>query len=382
MIIHIVSHGDTLYALSKRYNVSLDTLIHMNGLTTPDELVIGQALVIPTGNINKASLPMIEVNAYYTDFGAKGQNNLTQVAHDLTYASPFSHQATAQGTIRPIETSSLLQIARNHHVVPMLVLTNYAGSMFSSDVGHAILNTPAVQDTLITNALELMHSQGLKGLNIDFEYLYPQDKDAYNVFLRKVAARIHQAGFLLSTALAPKTSAHQQGLLYVAHDYPVHGELCDFVVLMTYEWGWAGGPPWAIAPINEVEKVLNYAVTAIPKHKIMMGVPTYGRDWTLPFVKGKSLAETFDPQVAVERAAKYKVDIQYNTTYQAPFYRYVDAQHRAHEVWFEDARSILAKLDLVKRYGLRGISLWTMPADFPQLWPIIEDNVNVRKLTF
>lgn len=382
MIIHIVSHGDTLYALSKEYHVSLDTLIHMNGLTTPDELVIGQALIIPSGNVNKATLPMIEINAYYTDFGAKGQNNLTQVAHDLTYVSPFSHQATAQGAIRPIETSSLLLIARNHHVMPMLVLTNYAGSMFSSDVAHAILNTPAVQDTLITNALELMHSQGLKGLNIDFEYLYPQDKDAYNAFLRKVATRIHQAGFLLSTALAPKTSANQQGLLYVAHDYPVHGALCDFVVLMTYEWGWAGGPPWAIAPINEVEKVLNYAVTAIPKHKIVMGVPTYGRDWTLPFVKGKSLAETFDPQVAVERAAQYKVDIQYNTTYRAPFYRYVDAQHRAHEVWFEDARSILAKLDLVKRYGLRGISLWTMPADFPQLWPVIENNVNVRKLTF
>ena len=107
--------------------------------------------------------------------------------------------------------------------------------------------------------------------------------------------KLHPLGYSVSTALAPKTKADQVGLLYEAHDYPVHGALCDFVVLMTYEWGYAAGPPWAIAPINEVRRVLDYAVTAIPRNKILMGMPTYGRDWKLPFVAGTSIASTISP---------------------------------------------------------------------------------------
>ena len=90
----------------------------------------------------------------------------------------------------------------------------------------------------------------------------------------------------MSTALAPKTSDSERGPWTAAHDYRAHGEIVDFVLLMTYEWGYSAGPPMAVSPLPEVEAVVKYAVSEIPASKIMLGQNLYGYDWTLPFVQG------------------------------------------------------------------------------------------------
>lgn len=112
----------------------------------------------------------------------------------------------------------------------------------------------------------------------------------------------------------------------------------------------------------------------------MMGTPVYGYDWKLPFVQGQTHAQGLSPQAAEQRAGRYGVPIQYNTTYEAPFYNYTDAQGARHIVWFEDARSFQAKCNLVKQYNLRGMSFWQWPSPFPQVWPIMADNFTVRKV--
>ena len=183
----------------------------------------------------------------------------------------------------------------------------------------------------------------------------------------------------MSSSLAPKTSGNQKGLLVEAHDYPVHGRLLDFVVLMTYEWGYRKGPPQAISPINQIKLVLDYAVTVIPTNKIFIGFQIYARDWLVPHEEGQE-AETFDMQEAIRRAIQYNVEIKYDETAQSPYYRYKDSQGRTHEVWFEDARSAKAKFDLVKSYRARGLSYWVLGYPFPQNWELLGDTYIVRKL--
>lgn len=106
--------------------------------------------------------------------------------------------------------------------------------------------------------------------------------------------------------VAPKTSASQKELLYEAH-----GRILDFVILMTYEWGYRLGPPQAISPLNQIKRVLDYAVSVIPRHKIFMCFQLYARDWLLPHVKGTE-AETFSPQKAVTRTINHNASIQYD----------------------------------------------------------------------
>ena len=371
---YVVQPGDSLYSIATMYGTSYSALARQNQIANPSQLFVGQRLRVPRRNRTA-----IDVNAYLTDFGTRGQQTTQELGPYLTYLSPFSHHVQADGSIAALEDTSVVNIAKSHGVAPLFVISNWSGDMFSSTLAHTILNNTRLQQTVIANALELMKSRGYRGLNIDFEYIYPQDREAYNRFLRDVVTRMHAEGYPVSTALAPKLSATQRGLLYEAHDYPVHGQLCDFVVLMTYEWGWIGGPPMAVSPISEIQKVLNYAVTAIPRNKILMGVSVYGYDWKLPFVKG-TLAESFGPQIAVERAAAHGASIQYDNTSQAPYFNYVDARGTQHIVWFEDARSFQAKLNIVRSYGLRGISFWSYPTEFPQVPAVFEDNFQIRKL--
>ena len=208
-------------------------------------------------------------------------------------------------------------------------------------------------------------------------YALQTEKHIIN-FYEKPRARFKTEGWLLSTALAPKTSATQQGEWYEAHDYKAHGEIVDFVVIMTYEWGYSGGPAMAVSPIGPVRNVLEYAISEMPASKILMGQNLYGYDWTLPFVQG-TIAKALSPQQAIALAAANHVQIQYDTRAQAPFFKYTDTNGKQHEVWFEDARSIQAKFNLIKELGLRGMSYWKLGLSFPQNWLLITDNFNVVK---
>ena len=216
-------------------------------------------------------------------------------------------------------------------------------------------------------------------LDIDFEYVYSYDKQLYNSFLRKAVEKLKPLGFSVTTALAPKLSADQKGLLYEAHDYSAHGQLATHSILMTYEWGYTFGPPMAVAPLNSIRRVLDYAVTAIPSSKILMGIPNYGYDWTLPYKSGTS-ATTISNVGAVNIAAREGAIIRYDVASQAPFFNYYDVNGKQHVAWFEDARSIRAKLQLVNELRLGGISYWTIGRYFPQNWLVLNSLYNIKKV--
>lgn len=371
---HTIQAGETLWSIANRYGVGMEQIAQANQITNPSAIYVGQTLRIPA-----PMKPLTEINAYTTQMNEQGRAEVLALGRDFTYLSPFSYSIREDGSMTDMQENLVLDAARANDVAPLLVLTNFRNSKFDSDLVASVLRNPAVQETLITNLIATMKEKGYAGINVDFEYVYPEDRENYNNFLRRLVARLHPEGLLVSTALAPKESADQPGLLYEAHDYAAHGEIVDFVVIMTYEWGWAGGEPWAIAPINKVRDVLDFAVTVIPRDKIMMGIPLYGRDWKVPWQQG-TIARTVSPQEAVELAARYGVAIQYNETYQSPFFRYVDADGQEHEVWFEDARSMQAKYDTMKEYGLRGGSYWVLGNPFPQNWAVLRKNFRISKL--
>lgn len=372
---HLVQPGESLWHLSRLYGgLNIDQLAKANNIATNSILYPGQSLRIPA-----PVKPITEVNAYITEVNEQGRQEVLAFGRYFTYLTPFMYSIKEDGTITRLQETPVLEAAAATNVAPLLVLTNFRQGSFNSDLAASILRSPDLQETLITNLLDTMKEKGYTGLNIDFEYVYPEDRENYNAFLRRLVARLHPEGLIVSTALAPKESADQAGLLYEAHDYAAHGEIVDFVILMTYEWGWAGGEPRAIAPINKVRDVLDFAVTVIPRNKILMGIPLYGRDWRIPWVQGTT-AKTVSPEEAVQLAARYGVAIQYDESSQAPFFNYTDENGQAHEVWFEDARSMQAKYDTIKEYDLRGSSYWVLGNPFPQNWAVLQDNFTIKKL--
>ena len=135
----------------------------------------------------------------------------------------------------------------------------------------------------------------------------------------------------------------------------------------------------AVAPLNLVRQVLEFGVSPIPPEKIFMGIPNYGYDWPLPFVRGETRARTIGNVEAVDIARQYGAAIQFDPTAQSPYFNYTDENGIAHVVWFEDARSIERKLALIPELGLRGASYWTVMRWFPQNWAVLNALYNIRQ---
>lgn len=369
---HTVKSGETLWKIAQNYGTTMQNIIQANQLTNPDLLNPGQKLVIPD-----KQKPAIDVNGYIYFLGQSAVPVVREVGQYLTYLSPFAYLIREDGSLQSIDDLPAIQAANTFGVIPMMSITNFTSTYRGENLASVVLNSSEIMERLLDNISQTMREKGYRGLSIDFENVLPADREAYNTFLQRAVTRLHGEGYFVSTALAPKVSGTQTGQLYEAHDYAAHGRIADFVILMTYEWGYRKGPPQAISPLNQIRRVLDYAVTVIPREKIFFGFQIYARDWLLPHVSGQE-AETFSMQEAIARAVKYGTVIQYDTVTQSPFYRYKDAQGRQHEVWFEDARSAQAKFDTVKEYKLKGISYWTLGYPFPQNWALLKDNFNIR----
>jgi spore germination protein len=301
------------------------------------------------------------------------------VGKHLSYVAFFSYRVKPDGSLIPLKDEYPLRVTKRQGAVPMLVITNFAGGNFQPDIAHSIFTDRSAQRRLIRNVIRVMKKKGYGALNVDFEHIREEDRELYNAFLKTFLPRMRREGFVVSTALAPKTSDRQGGPWHGAHDYAVHGKLADFVILMTYEWGWTGGPPMAVAPVPQVRDVLDYAVRKIPRNKIVMGAPLYGYDWTLPYRKGGPPAKRLSPREAAGLAKMKGARVLYSNRDQAPYYYYRDDRGKEHVVWYENEESMQAKFNLVKEYRLRGISYWVLGEEFPQNWRLLRENFHIRK---
>ena len=376
MQIYIVRAGDSLYAIARRFGTTVEELTRLNQIADPSRLVIGQSLLVPGPAEDVRE--QIEVNAYV--YPTVQQSVLTETMPYFTTLCPFSHSVTAEGELRPIADERLIQAAYAGQTAPLLTITNLGETGgFSSDLAHTVLTDEGVQARLLDNVVSQIREKDYYGLNINFEYIYPFDRDSYSQFVNRVSQRLHPLGCPVSTAIAPKESADQQGLLYTAHDYEAHGKYADRVILMTYEWGYTYGAPQAVSPVDRIRRVLDYAVTAMPAGKILMGFSNYAYDWTLPWKQGTA-ARVLSNAGAQELAASRWAEIRYDSTAEAPYFHYTDTSNRRHVVWFEDARSIRARLRLVGEYGLGGISLWTADRLWRPIYALLESMYSVEKI--
>ncbi len=234
---YIVREGQTLYSISQEYGVPLEALVRANPDINPISIRTGDTIIIPVAEertrrpivVNGFAYPNINVNA------------LNCVLPFLTFISPFSYTITSQGELLPPDANDLIYRATRSAVMPLMVVTNIFDGTFSTETLSQILSDESARRRLSDSIMYEMESKGYYGLNMDMEYIAPEDRESYNDFLRDLADSLHRRGYILVVSLAPKTSADQQGLLYESHDYRVQGEIADYVIIMTYEWGYTYG---------------------------------------------------------------------------------------------------------------------------------------------
>lgn len=430
MVIHTVKEGDSLFSIAKEYGTTPARIIADNGITDPGRLAVGQTLVIlyPTEiytvrggdtldgisqqfgvslnelwqnnpslggktqiypgqtlsiRFDTPPLGEIAVNGYAYPF--IDRDTLRRTLPYLTYLSIFTYGIRPDGTLVPPSGGNeeeLIALAREYGAVPLLMLTSLTDSgTFSSDLAGRIISDEALSQKVADTAVQTMLDRGYGGIDVDFEYIEPSLADEYVRFLETIQASL-PSGYELFVSLAPKTSDTQRGLLYEGHDYAALGAVADKSLVMTYEWGYTYGPPMAVAPIGEIRRVLDYTVSRIPSAKVLMGIPNYGYNWTLPYVRGESRAKSLSNVAAVDLVIAKNAAIQYDERAATPFFTYFEREGGKpieHEVWFDDAKSMDAKLRLMNEYGLAGGSVWNVMNYFPALWAVMNSLYSIRK---
>lgn len=284
MLIHIVTAGETLYRIALTYQVSVERIISDNGLLYPYTLVIGQALIITqpalvhTVSAGESTYDIaieygISVQELYQNNPELADRNplypgqilvisfeseknrsiaingyaypnvnrhvLRRTLPYLSYLSIFSYGMREDASLIPPDDDELLRYARMYQALPILVLTSVDESgSFSPTITFKLLRDVNFQNKVLERLIALMLEKGYRGLDSDFEFIPAEEAAAYVTFLENASRQLKDAGLFLHCALAPKTSADQTGLLYEGHRYREIGEVCNKVLLMTYEWGY------------------------------------------------------------------------------------------------------------------------------------------------
>ncbi len=429
MKIYSVKEGDTLYGIAKENNTTVSRIIDDNGLAEPSRLTVGQSLIVlnpsltytvkggdtlygiaskfgvTTGDLwrNNPSLGgkdvihpgstliiipeekpygNISVNGYAYTF--IDDDVLEKTLPYLTYLSVFSYGLTKIGQLLPPSNDDerLIKKAIKYGTIPLLVLTSLTeNGTFSSELAKEVITDSCLSDITAKNAVRKAIEKGYGGIDVDFEYIEPDASDAYIDFIRQIKQEAPE-DFEVFVSLAPKTSSSQKGLLYEGHNYKGLGEVADKTLVMTYEWGYTYGPPMPVSPIENVKRVLDFAVTEITSDKIFMGIPDYAYDWTLPYVKGESKAISMSNESALKLAKSKNVEIKYDEAAETPYFSYyerTDDGTREHVVWFDDARSYFSKLKLINDYGLSGGGVWNVMRWFTPLWTVLNSLYSINK---
>ena len=354
-MIHVVQPGDTLWSLARQYGTTVARITRLNQIPDPDVLVAGQALLLPSAPRTGPWQKRIDGYAY----PFISPYVLNETLPYLTLLSVFSYGFTPEGTLlpSPLADQWMTDRAKAYGVPAALVLTPFGPEgNFSNYLISRLLADPEAQRKLLAQIANTMEEKGYSELNIDFEFILAEDRDKFTAFVQLAADTLTQP---VTVCLAPKSSAAQRGALVDGKDYRALGAAADRVLVMTYEWGYKYGPPLAVAPIEQVRRVIEYVLTEIPAEKILLGLANYGYDWPLPYERNRTVARTIGSIEAVQIARREKTNIIFDWETKSPWFQYTRRGVR-HVVWFEDVRSWQYKCDLVKEYGLAGVGIWTV----------------------
>lgn len=287
----------------------------------------------------------------------------------LTEISPVWFQPTESGALvfasRQAEQSAPgIEIeALAHHVAVIPSISNFRDGQWDGHLIHRIIADPQMSETHIAAIVRLVTTHQWAGIDVDYESLAASDRGAYSTFISDLATALHQAQKRLTMTVHAKTAEPGDWSGARAQDWRALGLSADEVRVMAYDYSTADSPPGAIAPLPWVESVLRLAVSEVPHDKLLLGVGTYGYDWASG-QHGQDVQWTDVEVIAQARSSS----VIWDATSQSPWFTYSDNQGRQHTIWYENARSLQAKIALAARYQVKGIVIWRLGGEDPAIW--------------
>jgi spore germination protein YaaH len=310
-----------------------------------------------------ASLPVWNLAGGTRTIGANS-SLVTAASPNLYEVAPDGQVTLRQqpaGVVAPAQLESLQR--SNVELVP--TISNTRDGTWNPQLIQTVLHDPQLVAGHIQAIVALVRQQGFAGIDIDYEDLAAADRDVFTDFLVRLADALHAEGKVLTVDVFAKDSDEGYDPRNLAQDYAAIGAAADQVRLMAYDWHWQTSAAGPIAPADWVDRVLTYAVHEVPAQKILLGIPTYGYGW------GAGEGELVSWVQAYATSQAHGVPVHWDQTAQSPWFSYIDDEGVERTVWFENAYSIKAKLQLAQSYRIGGIYLWLVGDEDDGIWSMV-----------
>ncbi|MDF2512964.1 MAG: hypothetical protein K0S04_2830 [Herbinix sp.] len=428
MEIYIVQQGDTITSIADKYGVTIEKLIQDNGLSNPYNLVIGQAIVIAypkqthtvlqgdtlqtiADTYQVSVMQLLRNNPFLSErqyiypgetlvisYNTKGsitmngfaypyikQDTLLKILPNLTYISILNYTTAANGDIITYQDDTdVINKSKEYGVIPLMVITTLSlQGEPNYEAASSILQSQEYQDILIDNAIKIMKEKGYYGVNFIFNYLSEDNQSFYLNFTERIANRIRQEGLFFLTINYDIPQVNNEVVLQKIN-YTEFSKYANGLVFLEFVWGTNYGPPEPVCNMYHIETLVEYLIESqVPADKIIMGKPIIGYEWRLPYIPGKTIANSLTLYSAYNLAYDYSAVIEFDEESQTPYFYYDEiliAGYSQHIVWFLDARSINALDTLIVNAGLNGGAIWNMMIYYPQLWVIIYSQYEIIKI--
>ncbi len=419
MQIYIVKSGDSLYSIAKMFKTSLHMLMETNGLERPNDLVVGQAILIlepeiihtiqpnetleyisqkyntsinqlyrnnPSLSARPYLIPGDELIISYTNsptssilvngFVYPNVNHelLTITSPYLTYISPFTYSFSSDGDLKPLRDDFILRRTMEYNVSPLMTLSSIDDNgKFSSELTEKLLNNNIAQEKLIPQILNIIQTKKYSGLILNFAQIPTQFKTLYIQLVQNMQKLLNNNGYTLYIAIEPNNTIDSNQY------YTALGESSNGIIIMTYGIEFNQTSSVKIQSIQEIEDIIKYITSFIPASKVMLGVPNHGYGWkSIQNNNNMPQPRIIGNQEAIQIAISQNAAILFDEKSQYPFFNYYINNQRF-EVWFQDVRSVIAKFDLIKKYNLAGISFWTLMKKSHQTWQALNATFKIKQ---
>ncbi len=300
----------------------------------------------------------------YTELVDATQASLNEVA-------PNYFELNADGSLKLTPAVSAGFVSDMHatgiSVVPFLT------NNWNRGLGIAALNNRVLLSEALADAVA---RYDLDGVNIDIENLTPAERSSYVDFIRLLRQRMPDK--TIAVAVAPNpwgTASGWQG----SFDYAGLAQYSDYLMIMAYDEHYAGGPAGPVASLSFAEKSVKYALGLVPKEKIVLGLPFYGRflcsgssllqGGGVSNSRVEQLIRTYRGTVSVDwTSMSSRAVITIGAKDPKPVVNGITLTAGTYTIWYDNAQTLKAKLALITQYGLKGAGSWSLGQEDVATW--------------
>lgn len=351
----------------------------MKGLKLFIAMIFAFSILVKSITVTNAQSGLF--NMSYLFFGSLSSyvSQVDQTKGSLHVVSPNYFDITQDGQLEVtwrLQNSFISEMhKRGIKVVPFL------SNHWNATAGINGLNN---RENLAREIAAAIEKYNLDGVNVDIEGVGHAYRDPHTDFVRLLRQYVpsHKE---ISVAVAANPNGWKTGW-HGFYDYPGLAKYANYLMIMAYDESWEA-PDSPIGPVSSIsffERSIQFAINSgVPKDKVVSGLPFYGRMWKLdgPTLENLSITGRGLSSIRVDPLVQeFNGTIQFDEKSQTPYATFTipSGKHAfvgstkltegKYVIWFEDERSVQAKLKLPNQYGIKGTGSWALAHEKPTIW--------------